>query len=248
MTQAERRWIALDGTRNCRDFGGIRVADGLIKFDRLFRSDALHLLSDQDQVLLGDLSLKAIIDLRVDFEKNKAPNQLAPDLAKLQLDRSFLPNRTHKLFEMVNKGELDGAATRRFMLQQYRVLTLEHIENYQSVFKDILTLGKGILFHCTSGKDRTGLMSALILAALGATEEQIVADYVLTNGRIDPISFLNDSVAPEVTHYIMAAEADYIVEALKTMQNEYGSIDKYLSGAMLLNASDRDRLREILVD
>jgi len=131
MTTTDRRWITLDGTRNCRDFGGIPVADGSIRYGALFRSDALHLLSEKDQITLEDLSLTAIVDLRVDFEKNKAPNQLAPKLAKLQLDRSFLPNRTHELFAMVNKGELDGDAARRFMLQQYRVLTLEHVKNYQ---------------------------------------------------------------------------------------------------------------------
>ena len=243
----DRHWLSLDGTRNCRDFGGIPVTDGSTRYGALFRSDALHLLSQQDQVVLRDLKLKAIIDLRVDFEKNKAPNQLTPDLAKIQLDRSFLPNRTHELFAMVNNGELDGPETRRFMLQQYRVLTLEHIDNYRSIFNDILTLGRGILFHCTSGKDRTGVASALILGALGATEEHIVADYVLTNGRIEPISFLNEGIDPDVTRYIMAAEADYIVAALNTMQNEYGSIDRYLSEALHLTAADRDKLREILV-
>jgi protein-tyrosine phosphatase len=248
MTTTDRRWITLDGTRNCRDFGGIPVAGGSIRYGALFRSDALHLLSEKDQITLEDLSLTAIVDLRVDFEKNKAPNQLTPKLAKLQLDRSFLPNRTHELFAMVNKGELDGDAARQFMLQQYRVLTLEHVKNYQSVFNDILNLGRGILFHCTSGKDRTGLMSALILCALGAKEEQIIADYALTNGRIEPISFLNDDVDPEVTRYIMAAEPEYMAKALTTMKEEFGSISGYLSEGLGLSNADRDKIREILVN
>jgi len=83
---------------------------------------------------------------------------------------------------------------------------------------------------------------------LGAKEEQIVADYALTNGWIEPISFLNDDVDPEVTRYIMAAEPEYMAEALNTMKEEFGSISGYLREGLGLSNADRDKIREILVN
>ena len=249
MTNSARHWITLDGTRNCRDLGGITVDNGVTRYNSVYRSDALNLLSEADQTTLEKLSLTAIVDLRVDFEKHKAPNRLNPNLAALQRDRSFLPNRTHKLFEMVNNGELDGEAARQFMLGQYRVLTLEHTENYRAVFDDLLAAaGQGVLFHCTSGKDRTGMMSALLLAPLGASNDDIVDDYVLTNGRIEPISYLKHDIDADVSRHIMAADADYMETALTTMKAEYGSIDAYLREAIGLSDNERENLAKYLVD
>ena len=89
MNLPNRRWLALDGTRNCRDLGGIPVRDGTTKFNRIYRGDALHELSLADQSLLKDLQLSSIIDFRSDFEIAAAPNQLTEKLVNIQRKRSF---------------------------------------------------------------------------------------------------------------------------------------------------------------
>ena len=249
MNTQQDRWIELDGTRNCRDLGGINVISGVTKFGRLYRSDALNLLSNNDQQRLQELRLAAIVDFRADFEIDKAPDRLDKDLATLLRNRPFLPKSTHILFDMVNSGEVSGEDVQRFMCNQYRVLTLDHTHEYRQVINDILEAdGKAVLFHCTSGKDRTGMLSAIILAALGANEEAIIADYTLTNGRIEPIAYLKASCDPAVVKHIMAAAPEYMQTALETMRSEFGSLEGYLSNALNISKEERDELRRLLVD
>ena len=248
MNAQQYRWVALDGTRNCRDLGGIRVKSGTTKFGRLFRSDALNLLSDADQHRLRQLQLAAIVDFRADFEIAKAPDRLDEPLTALLKNRPFLPKSTHILFDMVNNGDVDGEEVRRFMLNQYRVLTLEHTAEYRQVIEDILAAnGQGVLFHCTSGKDRTGMLSAIILAAVGASDEEIITDYILTNGRIEPITFLKPTNDPAVVKHIMAAAPEYIQTALETMRAEFGSVQNYLSDALKISTAESKELRRLLV-
>ena len=249
MNTSTRRWVKLDGTRNCRDLGGIPVAKGITKFGVLYRSDALNLLSEADQQRLQALNLAAIIDFRAAFEIDKAPNQLVPALAAKQKNCAFLPKSTHAMFDMVNNGELDAAGVQRFMCQQYRILTLEHAREYRQVLDDVLAAnGQALLYHCTSGKDRTGMISAIILAALGADDEDIIEDYTLTNGRIEPIAYLKASNDPSIVQHIMAAAPLYMQTALQTMRHEFGSVDGYLTQALQLSPEERARLQQILIE
>ena len=249
MNESMRRWVGLDGTRNCRDLGGIRIENKITKYGVLFRSDALHQLTEADQQRLADLSLSAILDFRVEFEITKAPNRLSPELAARQKLRPFLPKTTHALFDMVNNGEIDAAEVQRYMCEQYRVLTLEHTREYRQVLDDLLAAnGQSVLFHCTSGKDRTGMISAIILAALGADEKSIVDDYVLTNGRIEPIAYLSEASDPAIVGHIMAAAPEYMHTALSTMRSEFGSVANYLNEALEISRDEYQALRQALID
>ena len=215
----------------------------------LYRSDALNLLSEADQQRVEDLRLSAIIDFRSDFEIGRAPNRLAPNLSKLVKTRSFLPKSTHALFDMVNNGEIDAAGVKKYMCDQYRILTLDHTPEYRQVLDDILTAnGQALLYHCTSGKDRTGMISAIILAVAGADENDIIDDYTLTNGRIEPIAYLKKSNDPSIVKHIMAAAPDYMQTAMRTMRGEFGSIENYLSKALKLTVDECDRLQSLLVE
>ncbi|MGR8948042.1 MAG: tyrosine-protein phosphatase, partial [Gammaproteobacteria bacterium] len=188
MNQSTRRWLELEGAQNCRDLGGIPVSEGRTKYNRIYRGDALHELSNSDQARLEALQLSAIIDFRSDFERRAAPNKLSDVLLSKVRAESFIPQKTHALFDKVNNGELSGPEARQSMCEQYRILTLEHTDIYGRVIDNIIALNDAsVLFHCTSGKDRTGIMAAILLAAVGASEDEIVADYLLTNGRIKPV-------------------------------------------------------------
>ena len=249
MNLSNRRWLALDGTRNCRDLGGIPVSHGTTKFNCLYRGDALHELSEADQAVLENLRLTSIIDFRSDFEIKAAPNKLNEKLASIQQPRSFLPKRTHGLFDKLNSGELQESEVRASMCEQYKVLVVDHVEIYRQVLIDILAAnGRSIFFHCTSGKDRTGIMAAIVLATLGAHEEEILADYVLTNGRIKPIAYLDEALDSKIVGHVMAAAPEYMETALSTMKREYGSVDDYIETALGISPPERYRLAELLVE
>ena len=250
MTDLTQRWVLLDGSRNCRDLGGITLANGRTRRGVVYRADALHKLSDRDQTTLEELNLASIIDLRAKFEIKRAPNRLSPVLASRVEELSFISKRTHHMFERIVNDELTAEDVHRCMLEQYRALALEHCKDYRRVIDRLMVAARtgSVLFHCTSGKDRTGMVSAILLAALGAEEDDIVADYMLTNKRIEPVSFLDNVRDPAIVRHIMAAAPEYITTALEVMKKNYGSIDNYLVTEIGIDNAKRDTLGDLMID
>lgn len=164
------RWLALDGTFNLRDAGGYPTGDGgLIRRRTLFRGDNLHQLSEPARTALLDLGLRTIIDLRGDEEAELWPNvwRTSPTVAYHHLP---LPNRL-----LLHSGAPPP------LHEIYQVM----LEHGQSALRQILTIlarddAWPALVHCTAGKDRTGVMIALLLGLAGVSAETIAADYALT--------------------------------------------------------------------
>ena len=175
-----QRLIALEGCLNFRDLGGYPTADGrLVRWRRMFRSDALHGLTATDVGRLRDeIGLATVVDLR--------------STAELRADgdgpllRAGLAHHHVPLFDgdAVRPEEMTAPITladRYWLLAQYakpriaRVLTA-------------LSESEGpAVYHCAAGKDRTGVISAVVLGALGVPDEVIVADYAATKENLDAI-------------------------------------------------------------
>lgn len=172
------RRLPLKGAGNCRDLGGYPCEGGITRFHRLYRSDSLHLLTGQDWNLLEEAGVRTILDLRSDSERSFQPDQAEANgfhfvavplqsqdidlknLKALAADEAFLKSMTEGYLDMV-KG------------------------NPEQVAKALNALADGlregaVLFHCTAGKDRTGILSALVLSFCGVADPDIVADYQVT--------------------------------------------------------------------
>ena len=245
---ASEREIAIDGVRNCRDLGDIPASHGVTRRGVMFRAGALDKLTDIGNKQLAQLKLAAVVDFRSDTERELAPNAGLEQLAIQTYHRGFLPGNTLNMFERVRKGNLDTTAAHAAMVEQYRTLTLDFRPIYAATFRDLLHQdNRPVLFHCASGKDRTGIFAAIVLAAAGVARDDIIDDYVLTNGRIETISLLSGAPDQAAVDLIMSAKSDYMYAAFRAMDELFGGTNGYLKRGLGLSHSEITELRTILI-
>jgi rhodanese-related sulfurtransferase len=174
------RLVPLAGAFNFRDLGGYRGLDGRVtRWGRLFRSDTLHELTAPDVELLRSLGLATVIDLRTPRELARTGRgPLEPE-----------PIRYRHLSVIVDEdGEAMAAPSEDDLAQRY----LWYLDVGRPALVGSLELladpeSTPLVFHCAAGKDRTGVLAALVLDILGVERPVIVADYEITAGRMELI-------------------------------------------------------------
>ncbi len=244
-----RRAIDFHGTRNFRDLGGIPTASGNTRYGVIYRSDRLSNLTRADGEQLRELGIATIIDMRSAEERERAPNRLPPGTQVNQLERAFLPRHTLGMFDAINSGKYDAAATYAAMIRQYEALALDHTLDYRRIIDDLIAPGAApAIFHCTSGKDRTGMIAAIILLALNAPIDAIASDYTMTQDRIEKVDYFADTADAKAVEIVMAANPDYIRAAFKAMETNFGSITLYLRDGVGVTPEKQRRLQELLVN
>jgi protein-tyrosine phosphatase len=176
------RLLPLAGASNFRDLGGYPITSGGVTcWGRLFRSDTLHELTEGDVALLHEMGLKSIIDLRTRTEVDRS-------------GRGLLGAGTTDYFHLSvideDGGEARGvpAPVDESLADRY----LWYLDVGRQALVHALTLvGEGsthpLVFHCAAGKDRTGVLAALILDIVGVERRAIVEDYVLTSESMEAI-------------------------------------------------------------
>ena len=175
------RQIELDGCVNFRDLGGYPTLDGRrLRWRRIFRSDALHELSPSDvKRLRGELALSDILDLR-------SSGELAAEGRGPLAEEAIAFHHT-PLFDGDTMSS-DHSDARTMSLGERYVGLLEFARpQIATVIRLLADAEGGAVFHCAAGKDRTGLISAVLLGVLGVSDELIVSDYARSADQIDAI-------------------------------------------------------------
>ncbi len=159
---------AIPGTANFRDIGGYAARGGArVARGQLFRADGIDELGDAGRAALAGLGLRTVVDLREAIESEQHPD----DLAGLELDHVRIPVL----------GEL-GTGHVVDLGRLYLLLLEERGDRLAEAVRRLAAPGAlPALYHCAAGKDRTGLVTALVLGLLGVAEDEIVADYALTS-------------------------------------------------------------------
>ena len=241
--------LQFDGPRNFRDLGGLRGRDGKITRRRcLFRSDGLSQTSDSDLSRLKQLNLATIIDLRTTDETTRAPSRL-PSNQNFSLHHlGFLPNGTLELFDAVNRRGIGSTVAHEMMASNYARMPFDHADSIRAVFQ---TIGDEqnlpCLFHCTSGKDRTGVVSALLLLALGVSEQDVIADYKLSNIEHQPVDVFGADASAAAVAKIMSADGDFIAAMLAAIMQRFNSYEDYFEEILGFNSVWLAALRERLL-
>jgi protein-tyrosine phosphatase len=242
------RQVVFDGACNARDLGGLPTVDGRVtRTGVVYRSDTLAYLSDPDLARLAALGVRAVVDLRATDEQQRAPDRL-PNGAIALHHAGFIPNGNAEMISAVNAGRLSEQQAHTAMLGQYRRLALEHLDRFRE-YLDVLLGSDGtpLIFHCASGKDRTGLAAAITLLAVGVPQPLVIEDYVLSNYQRRKVDLFHAAASTAAVEQIMSADARYLEAAIAAMCEGFGSIDAYLSDGLGLNASTRAVLRDLLV-
>ena len=168
------RWESL---LNARDLGGIPAARGRVKHGALVRSDALYRLNDAGRAALVAHGVRTVIDMRTPSEV--AANSYGFDAAS-GVAHHHIPQQTEEMWKPL-AGKADRATFDLTMLQLGQ-------RNFAAIAKAIADAPEGgVLIHCEVGKDRTGLMTMLLLDLVGSPADVIAADYALTASGLAPM-------------------------------------------------------------
>lgn len=263
----ENQTIDLDGVVNARQLGGYPCKDGRrIRDDMLLRTSELSDISDETVKALSEkYHVKHIVDFRMDSEKEAKPDRsidgipythisvFEPDLYDEDLRNELgkivgsQDDELQKMMQCANLG---------VNLKMYRgILLSERAQKGYSQFFDILLEQEdgAILWHCTYGKDRTGIAAALLLYALGAEEELIRQDYVLSNtyyqNRIDELTKKAEEMgcdenALKEIKATGGVNEEYLEAAWDSIKEEYGSIHAYLNHQLGVSDEDMKKLQD----
>ncbi|MBC2188990.1 tyrosine-protein phosphatase [Listeria booriae] len=252
------RTIPLEGCFNFRDLGGyVNTAGKTVKWGKLYRSSLLTNITEKDKDTLEKLGVSWICDLRSTSEIAAKPT---PALAHIK--NRHIPIGTAKN-ESTESQKIDIPDDHRvyepLMGESYRVF-VQSKDGFREIFNDIIEKEEvPFLFHCTAGKDRTGVLGALLLKLLDIPENTILADYELTNQYADNIlgemqglvnAFSNSEKKIDLENFRPMAEARpaYLEIAFDEMQKEYGSVDAYLEKGIGITPTEKAKFQTMMLE
>lgn len=259
--------LKLESVSNARQLGGYICQNGRrIKQNVLLRTGELcELTLEEAKVLAEQYKVKNIIDFRMESERTGAADKEVPGAENTWISVMEMSDygtevqevlraavelnldRTHAMLENAKAG---------FVSKMYDSILLTNRAKcgYSQFFRILLSQEKGaVLWHCSAGKDRAGLASALLLYALGADEETIVADYMLSGEsyrkKAEFMAAFADAnnLDKEATRDAIAMVSvfpEYLIRAFDTIKAEYGSVHGYLNNALVVSDKDMEKLRD----
>lgn len=242
------RKISLEGLSNFRDLGGYDANNGrTVKWRRIFRSDTLASLSDNDIRTVEGLGISAACDLRYGDERRTEPSRLLGhrDIDVLELGFDERPGESFLDSLMEFEDAADAAQT--YLLDNYRQYPFMYARAYRRIFDELLE-GKRIVIHCTAGKDRAGLASALVLRTLGVREETVLSDYLLTNDYWDRGGRERPGMDPATVAMIFSAREDYFQSAFDGIAERYDTLQAYLTHEVGLSETERAQLQHMYLE
>ncbi len=239
--------IAMQGASNVRDMGGWTTQDGrVVARGRLFRSAALHSLTDADLAAFAGFGLRTVCDFRGEAEQAKAPSRLPSGVTLHRL--GIQPTIGASLADLAKNSEANGDDVIAVLCQAYAAYALDWAFQYRAMFDLILAEDIPLLFHCTAGKDRTGFAATLILSALGVDRATIRNDYLATNRIWQPPADLASHLPPAAAKMLLSAHPAFLDAAFAAIDAAYPTMDDYLADKIGLDGAKRERLRVLLLE
>jgi protein-tyrosine phosphatase len=247
---SERR-LWLDNAPNFRDLGGLKTTDGkTVAWGKLFRCGDMGRLTDSDLAVIKRENIRNVIDFRNEQEVKQSPDKYPNDYEINRVWTSISPSNgeTMKQFYAIIGNPNTTSEDAMKVFEGFYAKLPENIKNYEPFFKTLLDskADEASLFHCTAGKDRTGLGSALILSVLGVPENVIVEEYYLSNRYTQYLakSGMMGQLKPEIATVLAGVEPKYIQSSLNMIKIKYGSVIKMLESELGIDAIKRNQLIE----
>ena len=231
-----RRLVSLEAVHNFRDLGGYRTDDGrTIGWGRLFRADGLYRLTDDDLDVVDALGIRTVVDLRSgpEFDQHgRFPIERYP----VAFHHLPIIDSTWMASEIPEVDDTEDGAI-EFLTWAYGDMLAQGADRFAHAFGLLAVPGSApAVFHCAAGKDRTGVLAALILGGLGVDHETIVADYGLTQTAMVRMRAWVMTNRPEMAErmgetpaFMLAANPQAMRNVLEQMVADHGSVRGYLS-------------------
>jgi len=249
--------INLPKAKNYRDLGGVKTKDGrVVKSKMLLRGTPLLEKHAKDiEILKQEYNLKTIIDLRT---KKEAEEKADVEIDGVNYMNMPILNETKVGISHEKKAHsIKSLVMMPVMERLYKDMVSEEcLENLVRVLKEILMMDEdkfSVVFHCSAGKDRTGVLAALLLAFLGVDRKEILEDYLLTNLVTKPkanaiywtllIVKWNHHLAKKIKMYYIAKES-FLESALQELEERFGSLDMFFNKTLQMTEEEMNIIRE----
>lgn len=249
---------------NFRDLGGIRTADGKkVKHGMLFRSGKLKGNPEKISRRLREHNITDVVDLRSPSELIDKP-EVIPDMnyhsiPPLNDEQNPSVNSKNRRSILMNILRKDGGA-KRHLEDIYRIMVsspmaVDALRELIDLLKD--DKGEGVLWHCTQGKDRTGISTAAVLMVLGVNRDNIMRDYLRSNRYYRLKNYLIFLGVTLVTlseptahslHLLLSARKTYLSSAFDEIDRRWGGTDGFIHNALGLSDTDIEKLRAVYLE
>ena len=253
---------------NARELGGYKTRDGkTIREGVLLRTAALTEASPEElRCLIDQFHLAAIIDLRASYERAREPEPAVEGVAQYHfpvMDEKMMGERVESIRDVLEDPKTNPLKRLTALLEAGVVSDQMYVEFLQGEtgktgFRDFFRVlletpkGSGVLWHCTGGKDRTGVAAMLLMGVLNVAEETILEEFLLTNRYFEPeIRAMRERIAPYVQDKVLLEEmlvigkgvyGPYLQNAMDYIKANYGDIPGYVKTELGLTDGDIEKL------
>lgn len=256
--------VNFEGLKNTRDLGGIKTQDGhVIKEKCLYKSGMLYTATPADiDKLMNDCKVAMVIDLRTERERNAMPNPCMKGVSEIwnpiYMDhiQGLEFSDADSFISRIKNNTFDAE---EFMMKMYsKVVNNQIIQKQMKQFFHMISNDRGgaILWHCSAGKDRTGVMTALVLAALGVSKKDIIKNYEESaESSEDVVEVILDKLFPVATPEadkfrkaaasVFGGKSCYIDVFLDAIEKDYVTIENYLQKALEVRIDNIVRLKTL---
>lgn len=257
------RLLPLEGGRNFRDLGGYATEDQRrVKWGQLYRSGVMSGLTPEDYTYLSELGIQVVCDLRTAQERTADPTVWAAGPVDYVTFPDPAAADSMGFMKVLQAPDVTPDAVREAMAQGYAQIAADQTPAYREMFARLARGETPLAFNCSAGKDRTGIGAALILLALGVSEETVVADYALSDTFVDymaelaqqpeaaagsPYAFLA-ALPPEVVMPLMKSDPYYLETVLAQIRAEHGSVLTYIQTELGVSDAMLEALRAGLLE
>jgi protein-tyrosine phosphatase len=243
---------------NFRDVGGLPTKDGsVLRSGLIYRSEGPASFEEVHRTELEALGFKLVVDLRADPEREKAPNDWAGSARLFNLNvNDELRSDPAKAWTELLAADPSAAAVRRSYERTYAAIPAAVLPHLRGLIEAIADGETPALIHCTAGKDRTGVLMALLLKGLGVPDDVVIADYLrsdvfaqnlrsaagMRERMKENFGFLPDD---DFIDALTGVHLEYLSAATDELQKKWGSIEGYLDAAGI-DADLLDRYRKVM--
>lgn len=255
----------MEEIRNFRELGGIRTADGRqIREGQLFRCGEPGNASEHDLAVLAELGIRTFCDLRSAAEVERTPNPESPNWSTLSVSVAEDSTDTSQVRTALVEGRMADIGAQR-LIDGNRGMAIRHKGVFATVIRTALDPeARPMAIHCSAGKDRAGLASALLLLALGVPEDAVMENFLRSNieraeANADMESGVRaliaerdgveaDSIDMEPLRAMLQVRPEYLQAAFDQMIADHGSLENYITDGLGITPEELATLRsELLV-
>jgi protein-tyrosine phosphatase len=253
--------IYLEGADNARDLGGLKTTEGaVIREKKLIRSNRLSKLTQNDIHFLSDeYHLHKILDLRTPMEVEQEADLKIPEASYMNIP-FFMESMVGVSREQETRKQMLHMEEFPNMEDIYVMMVQNEFCNQQisKAVKEVMNTENGsVLWHCTEGKDRCGLLSAIILFLLDVSEDDVMEDYLKTNKaairRVEKIrkklhlAGFHQEKIEKLEGYFVAKE-EFLNAALTTMKEDHGSINQFIKNGLHISMEEKQQFKDKILE